>query len=164
MIYLSVWLQNLPPDQPRSRCQRSGEHIPLKRCDRCVRRSCEPSCFCFPVLFLIPICRLLSLTSHRDSLVHRSVRHLLFAEGSRQDRRCRPPAGGEAANPGAKQTPAGAETTFDLCAEWPRCHYFKLGAFDSFAAPQWNSSVWFFFPLVISDDCGGEQTGNVHRH
>lgn len=92
--------------------------------------------------FLIPICRLPSLTSHRDSLVHRSVSHLLFAEGSPQDRRCCPPAGGEAANPGgAKQTPAGAETTFDLSAECPRYDYFRLGAFDSFAARQWNSSV-----------------------
>lgn len=104
-------------------------------------------CQTFVLLFflLIPICHLPSLTSHRDSLVHRSVSHLLFVEGSRQDRRCCPPAGGEAADPDATQTRAGAETTFDLSAECPRYDYFKLGAFDSFAARQWNSPVLFFF-------------------
>lgn len=114
------------------------------------------------LLFLIPICLLPSLTSHRDSLVHRSVSHLLFAEGSRQDRRCCPSAGGVAANPDAKQTRAGAETTFDLSAECPHYDYFKLGAFDSFSARRGKSSV-LYFP-VISDDCGGEQIGNVHHH
>lgn len=43
------------------------------------------------VAFLIPVCRLLSLTLLTNSLVHRRVSHLLFAEGSPQDRRCRPP-------------------------------------------------------------------------
>lgn len=94
--------------------------------------------------------------------MHRSVSHLLFAEGSRQDRRCCPPAGGEAANPDARQTRAGAESTFDLPAECPRHGYFELGAFDSFAAPHWSSSL-LFFP-VISDDCGGEQRENIHSH
>lgn len=84
-------------------------------------------------------------------------------EGSRQDRRCCPPAGGEAADPDATQTRAGAETTFDLSAECPRYDYFKLGAFDSFAARQWNSPVLFFFPAIL-EDCGGEQIENVHRH
>lgn len=92
-----------------------------------------------------------SLTSHRDSPVHRSVSHLLFAEGSQQDRRCCSPAGGEAANPDAKQTRAGAETTFDLSAECPRYDYFKLRAFDSFAAREWNSSVFSLrFQVIVA--------------
>lgn len=105
-----------------------------------------------------------SLTSHRDNLVHRSVSHLLFAEGSQQDRRWRPPAGGAAANPGAKQTRAGAETTFDLSAEWPPLWLFH------------TQGLWFvcystveLVHVIFSCDFRwllrrADRKGNVHRH
>lgn len=118
------------------------------------------------VFLLIPICP--SLTLLRNSLAHRSVRHLLFVEGSPQDRRCRPPGVSEAADRRRrnKREQVQKRPTFDLSAECPRYDYFKLGGWWWGAlihSPlDGGNSPRAIFP-AIPDDRGSEQAGNGLR-
>lgn len=110
------------------------------------------------VAFPIPVCRLLSVTSLTNSLVHRRVSHLLSAEGSPQDRRCRPPGVSDAASPGRQTSTSRCRSALLLISP-PSAPAMII---SSSGGPLIHSPLGVIFP-AIPDDCGGEQTGNARR-